>query len=736
MKTISVLLILFFLLFETRAQEDTVLKEKNLDEVIIFSNKFAERKKNIAQKIGVISAVQIVQTNAQNTGDLLSNTGNVYVQKSQQGGSSPNIRGFEASRVLLIIDGIRMNNAIYRAGHLQNVISIDQNMLEGVEVMYGPASTLYGSDALGGAIHMRTKKPQLSSAKKLLWTGSGLARYSSANNEQTAHIDLSIGAKRFGWLQSYNYSDFNDLKMGNNYPAKFPDFGRRIQYIAHINGVDSILRNEDDRIQKYSGYRQWDITQKFLFRQNDKVSHSLNLQYSNTNNIPRYDRLQDLRNGNLRYTEWYYGPQKRELAAYEMDMQNTIGFNNISFILSYQHIEESRHQREYKRYDRLDNRIENVNVGAFNLDGRKLWKRHELTVGLDGQLNDVKSSAFRKNIITKSITPLDTRYPDGKNKMNYFGIYAQHLYKVVSDKWIINDGIRLQRSTLRSAIKDNSFFNLPFTRIAQNNQAVTGNLGVIYMTDTKFRFTTNFSSGFRAPNVDDASRIFESNTAARQLVVPNENIKPEYTYTADIVISHSITEKFRWEASAFYTHFKNAIALKPFQLNGTDSLLYNGTIVQVIANQNVNNARLHGLSGNFSLTIIESILLFSTINYTSGTLNPGKADTRPLDHIPPLYGKTSFTYHKKKIHTEVYAQYNGWKKLKDYNPSGEDNLQYATAEGTPPWVTLNIKVSAPIHKHLSLQAGIENILDRNYRTFGSGLSASGRNFILALRSSF
>src|SRR6478672_6963327 len=133
-----------------RAQQDTSFnQEKNLDEVIIYSNKFAERKKNIVQKIEVVTARQIALQNTQNTGDLLISTGNVFVQKSQQGGSSPVIRGFEASRVLLVVDGIRMNNAIYRAGHLQNVITVDQNMLEQLEVLYGPASTLYGSDALG-----------------------------------------------------------------------------------------------------------------------------------------------------------------------------------------------------------------------------------------------------------------------------------------------------------------------------------------------------------------------------------------------------------------------------------------------------------------------------------------------------------------------------------------------------------------------------------------------------------
>ena len=260
------------------AQSDT----STLDEVVISANKFSSQKKNVAQKIDVISKNFISRVNAQNTGDLLINTGNVYVQKSQQGGSSPVLRGFEASRVLLIIDGVRLNNAIYRAGHLQNVITIDPNMLERVEIMYGPSSTIYGSDALGGVIHLRSKSPQLSTGDRTLITGSQFFRYSTANQEKTGHLDMSIGNKRLAWLQSYTFSDFGDLKMGDQYPDKYPDFGRRSMYIDNINSKDSVVKNKDDRIQRFSGYRQWDITQKLLFQQNENISHSLNFQYSNS----------------------------------------------------------------------------------------------------------------------------------------------------------------------------------------------------------------------------------------------------------------------------------------------------------------------------------------------------------------------------------------------------------------------------------------------------------------------
>ena len=163
----ALLLMLLFITQGLSAQEkkDSTEQLKEMDEIIVSGSKFAEKKKNIVQKIYNISSNEIRNANTQNIGDLLINTGNVFVQKSQQGGSSPVIRGFEASRILLVVDGIRMNNAIYRSGHLQNAITVDQNMLSSIEVLQGPASTLFGSDALGGAIHMMTRQPQLSTDK-------------------------------------------------------------------------------------------------------------------------------------------------------------------------------------------------------------------------------------------------------------------------------------------------------------------------------------------------------------------------------------------------------------------------------------------------------------------------------------------------------------------------------------------------------------------------------------------
>ncbi len=758
MKQIYLVVLSYLVTPTTHAQNvpilDTTQKNITLEEVVISANNFKEKKKNVAQLIDVITAKTIAQTNAQTTGDLLVNTGKVFVQKSQQGGSSPVIRGFEASRILLVIDGVRMNNAIYRSGHLQNIITADQNMLSRVEVLYGPSSTIYGSDALGGAIHLITKSPVLSGTKKMLVTGSAFSRYSSVNNEKTFHVDASIGGKKFAWLQSYNFSDFGDMKMGSHYPEKYSNFGSRDSLVVISNNVDDIVANSDKRIQKFSGYKQCDIMQKLLFKQNERITHSLNFQFSNTNNVPRYDRLQDIKNNRLRFAEWFYGPQKRLLAAYELNAEKALGFDAVKININYQDIEESRQTREFRRYDRFDSRIEQVKVFGTIISGRKIMGSNELSVGVDMQLNDVQSTAFRKNIITGAQTKLDTRYPDGKNTMNYVALFAQHIYKFSNQKLVLNDGIRLQSAHLKSAIKDNSFFKLPDTTVTQNNIAVTANIGLVYTATKNTVLRATLSSGFRAPNLDDL-KIFESATAAKQVVVPNADIKPEYTYNADVSIQQKIGAKFSFELTSFYTLFTNAIVKAPYQLNGQDSINYNGTISQVLASQNVNKASVYGFTAGFNAEIVSGLTLASTISFTHGSFDADASKTSsvyekqsdgsyllvnkkvssiPLDHIPPVYGKTSLSYGYKIFNTEFSILYNGWKRLDQMNASGEDNAQYATADGFPSWITANWRGNLSITKALQLQLGVENIFDKNYRYFASGFSAGGRNYFVTIRA--
>jgi hemoglobin/transferrin/lactoferrin receptor protein len=342
------------------AQKDTIKKKnKEFEPLVISGSKFSEKKKNVAQKIDIIGLKELRKLNTQTTADVLTLSGKVFVQKSQQGGGSPVIRGFEASRVLLMIDGVRLNNAIYRSGHLQNVITVDNNMLNRVEILSGPASTLYGSDALGGVVMMQTKNPTLVPFSKnfKLTTVNALTRFATANKEKTISAGVGFGNKNWGSLTNISISDFDDLRQGKWDPNnQLATWGREF-YVDRINGMDSIVKTNNNLNQKFSGYRQLDILQKITYvpelstrRGMGNSKHSLNFQFSTTTDVPRYDRLtQTNENGLPIHSQWYYGPQRRNMIAYQYDyFGDKKLLNDFRVNLSYQAIEESRNTRRFQ----------------------------------------------------------------------------------------------------------------------------------------------------------------------------------------------------------------------------------------------------------------------------------------------------------------------------------------------------------------------------------------------------
>ncbi len=716
------------------AQKDSTKKKNTeLDPVVISGSKFSEKKKNIAQKIDLITSKELIKLNTQTTADVLSMSGKVFVQKSQQGGGSPVIRGFEASRVLLMIDGVRLNNAIYRSGHLQNVITVDNNMLQRVEILSGPASTLYGSDALGGVVMLETKKPKLAplSKKIKLTQANVLFRAATSNKEKAVSAGFGFGNRKWATLTNVTFSDYENLRQGGWDPNnQLAAWGRNF-FVDRINGKDSIVKTDNNLVQKFSAYRQLDVLQKVSFVPSLHNKHSLNIQFSTTTDIPRYDRLTQIDNNGIpKHAQWYYGPQERKMLAYQYDFFGERKFfDDLRINLSYQAIEESRNTRRY-RNDIIQKRKERINVWAVNAAARKKFKRHEITYGTDGQFNILNSSAVAENIVTGSTALADTRYPDGDNNMNLMGLFIQHVFKFGNGKFVLNDGIRANATTLRSTIKNN-LLNLPFTEITENNQAITGNIGLIYFPTKRLRINMNASRGFRSPNIDDLGKVFDSFTG-EMLVVPNQDLKPEYTNSIDLGFEYQ-DRTYYFSAYGFYTQFRNAIVLDEFQFNGQDSLLYNNVMTKVFANQNKAEAYLYGAGFETKVKLSKTFSLAGNVAYTYGRFTQTNGTEVPLDHVPPIYGRLSAAYKTNKFNFDLFCLFNGAKKLKDYNPGGEDNLKFALATGTPAWYSLNFRSNYEIDQHASFQIGIDNILDRNYRHFASGISASGRNFILSFR---
>jgi len=364
------------------------------NETVVSANRSTEKRKDVAQKIQVVRAAEIQFQQQTSMADVLANSGSVFVQKSQLGGGSPIIRGFETNKVLLVVDGIRMNNAIYRGGHLQNVLTLDQANMDRVELVFGPGSVMYGSDAIGGVMSFQTKKPVFSTSDQLLVRSSAYMRAFSASAGYAANAQVNVGTKRFASLTSISYSNFGELRQGKNRSAAIGNLGYRPWYVAQVNGQDSMMVNTDSSLQVGSGYTQYDVLQKFSFVQKPGVQHHLNLQLSNSGNIDRYDRLTLMSGAKPKFAEWYYGPQYRLLAAYTLELSNaTKCYDNARIILAYQGIEESRMDRRFQKAS-LNHRIEQLDIYTLNADFMKKMGAHELRYGAEAYLNKVKKLLF------------------------------------------------------------------------------------------------------------------------------------------------------------------------------------------------------------------------------------------------------------------------------------------------------------------------------------------------------
>ena len=286
--------------------QDTVFlspKATSLNEIVISASKFEQSKKEVPQNVISINSKAIQLSNPQTSADMLNNSGRVFVQKSQLGGGSQMIRGFSTNRLLITVDGVRLNNAIFRGGNVQNVLSINPFNVEKTEVILGSGSVIYGSDAIGGVMNFYTTTPELSELNTPNLNAQSTVRYASANNEKTAHLDFNLGFQKLGFHSSVSVSDFGDLKMGFNGLDDYLSFN----YSESVNGQDVMVSNTTPRVQKFTKFRQLHLAQKVLYKANDDLKFDLGLHYSTTSDYPRYDRLSTYDSDVvLHYSEWNY----------------------------------------------------------------------------------------------------------------------------------------------------------------------------------------------------------------------------------------------------------------------------------------------------------------------------------------------------------------------------------------------------------------------------------------------
>ncbi|MHB1108248.1 MAG: TonB-dependent receptor, partial [Lutibacter sp.] len=673
-------------------------RAEQLEEVVLSASRGKETRSRIAETIAITSREEIRRMAPQTSADLLANLPGIKVQKTQMGGGSPVIRGMEANRVLLVVDGVRMNNAIYRSGHLQSSITVSPTVLERTEIIYGPSSVIYGSDALGGVINYFTKTPEINTENTL--NTSIFSKYSSVNNEKTIHFDAEASFKKWASFTAFSYSDFGDLKMGKTRNHGFDSWGKVYQYSNNTNSFynPAGVVNPNPNLQKNTGYNQLDLLQKFYVPLSKNTDINFNIQYSTSSDIPNFDNLAEVSNGKLRYAEAYYGPQNRFLASSSLKFNpNYSWMEKGSLIFAFQQIEESRIERRMNSLDRFY-RTENVDVYSLNGDFSvplNESKDRNLTYGFEFTHNDVSSNAIGKKIAVNGneITGFEnsfviqSRYPDGGSQYSSAALYTNYRQNL-SSKSTLNTGIRLTSTFLKALWVDDTFMTLPDMAIYTDNKSVSATAGYVYKPSVNWQFNTLVSSGFRSPNIDDIGKIRYKNG---QVTVPNIYLKPEYVYNSEVgILRYFNNKKFLVSANAYYMLLHNYISRGAFEINGQNSLVYDGVTATTMANINNKNAYIKGGTFGFQGTIFNHFKTNGSLTYTKGK----SYDTKmPLSSIPPLFGNLEVSYTHNKLLTSLNYRFNAAKNLSDYNlEEGIDNIEQtpfisetANYYGSPKW---------------------------------------------------
>ncbi|MBN2639644.1 MAG: TonB-dependent receptor [Bacteroidales bacterium] len=703
----------------------------NLNEVYVSANKWEEQRSEIPNHIETIKSKTILLNNPATSADLIADGQQVFVQKSQLGGGSPMIRGFAANSILLVVDGVRMNNAIYRSGNLQNILQADVNSIKSAEIIFGPGTNIYGSDALGGVVDVHLIDPYMNISKDWAVHGNAFTRFGTAAFERTLHADINISNNKWAFLSSISYTKFGDLRMGTHGNMNF----KRYNYVERINGTDSIVNNPDPYRQVKSGYDQINFMQKIKVNLSEKSQLNAGVYYSATSDVPRYDRLTETSSGLLKYAQWYYSPQTWFMAKTAISLyKNNRLWNEAVLTLSYQNVQEGRNDRKF-RNDWIRKRKEEVNILGINADfNKKLANEQFLFYGFDLDYNHVASTGTTENIVTNISEPTSTRYPDGGTNTLNSGIYLTYKKNLTQLPVTFLTGLRFSTVAIHSKFIDTSYYRLPYTSINISNQAFTGSIGIIYHPES-WQIRLNLSSGFRAPNLDDVAKIFDSEPGS--VVVPNENLKPEYVYNAGLGIRKGIGNIADIEVSVFYSYLKNAMVRRNFTLNGQDSIYYDGTLSRVQAVVNTGYAQIYGASFEGEVQISKNWGIKSNLTIIKGKDDQGSV----LSHIPPIYGGGTLYFEKNKLRMMFNITYNGLLAYDELSPSEQDKTQMYTPDingnpYVPAWTTYNLKGTYAFNEHFMLNFAIENLTNLSYRPYASGINAPGINFVSGLRLSF
>lgn len=671
---LRILIFFLLILFVLPAFSQIDTAGKALGEVVITAQRFKQNELFIPYSVKSIGKQYLKNINPRTTPEALMGINGIFVQKTNHGGGSPFVRGLTGNQTLLLIDGIRLNNSTFRYGPNQYLNTIDAYSINRIEVVKGTGSVQYGTDALGGVIHIITSDPVFSTDKSAI-RGRVAGKYMTGDMEKTVRGDISYSSSGFGFTGGIAYRSFGDLIGGDTTGKQSP-----------------------------SGYNEWSFDTKAKFSLRKNMQLTLAHQFLQQYHVPVYHKV---KLENFRLNE--FNPQTRSLSYGRLNVQGTkLWMKEIEIIASYQHAREGRSSLKNgsARLQKEDDRISTI---GFTLDVfsqfSKTWTANS---GIELYHDIVRSNTQQINMQTGMVNRQRGLYPDGSKYGNY-SLFSLHHFQL--RKWIVDAGVRWNTFDIR--ISDTTL-----GKVRMKPRAFVGNLAVMYSINPHHNIYITFSNGYRAPNVDDMGTL---GIVDFRYEIPAPDLKPEKSRNAEIGYKFK-AEKWSGTLAAYYMKLENLITR--IKVDGPAIRGYH-----VYKKENVEEASIKGIESELNFQLTRELIVTGGLAYSYGQNLTAK---EPLRRIPPFNGRLFGTWR----HYQWFAGIEWMFAAKqDRLAQGDIDDNRIPKGGTPGWNLVNIYASYQV-SIATLNLGLQNIFNKDYRMHGSGINGYGRSAWLQLTLNF
>ncbi|MEY3055543.1 MAG: hypothetical protein RLZZ614_64 [Bacteroidota bacterium] len=661
MKKYYFLLSLIFSINVSAQKEDSSFI--NLDSAIVTSRsiKILDTKNPLV--ISSITNQQIIEKGARTTPEALMGVSGVFIQKTNHGGGSAFIRGLTGNQTLIVLDGIRLNNAIYRYGPNQYLNTIDMFTVDKIDVLKGVGAVEYGSDAMGGVIHVKTKENASKELNKISLNNT--SKFISSDMEKTNRTAIQYATNKWDFIGGISLKKYGDLVGGGNIgkqnPTGYDEINYDLKTKIKINNQSQLIYSSQNTIQK-----------------NVPIYHKIALENYKTNHIDYQVRY-------LNYLKYKYIRHKKWISE-------------IIINASTQRTIEQRSNQKNNSSIFMNEADTVKNIGLTAEIVSKPNKNWTMNTGFDYYKDEIFSEAIETNSELNTQVFKRGLYPNGSIYKNssIFNIHNLNFNK-------LNIVAGLRYNFLHIQMNE-----LTLGNIAIKPSALVSNFGINYQLNQHGFLFGSITTGYRAPNIDDLGSL---GIVDFRYEIPSYDLKPEKSLNTEIGYKYR-SNKIDFSIAAFKMKLKDIIA----------RVLLDGQVInsyQVYNKKNIESSYINGAEVNYNYLLSKYLTWYTNATYTYGQ---NVTKNEPMRRIPPLFGQNKICFVKKNKTLAITHQFAG---KQDRLAQGDKDDNRIGKLGTPGWNIFNIDAGWEF-KNLSLNTSLINISNVQYKTHGSGVYAMGR----------